>query len=173
MQAPKSGMTVRWNQIVPISSRSNLTGLTNNHDGTISLVDYVQASTSFIALTTTSDYFSIYSGRKYFIFGNPITGGNIRLCTSINSNTSYSDVGEGRIATFSSSSDTVQMSMRVVAGTYTFVIIPQIIDLTLMYGEGNEPSTVDEFKRQCTLNGIDLSVYHTQDITGTVIPWQI
>ena len=42
---------------------------------------------------------------------------------------------------------------------------PIVIDLTLMFGEGNEP-TRSEFERICELNGIDLTTYQPYD-TGS------
>lgn len=47
---------------------------------------------------------------------------------------------------------------------------PVYIDLTQMYGVGNEP-TKEEFEAQCALNGIDLTTYNPYD-EGTVIPWR-
>lgn len=37
------------------------------------------------------------------------------------------------------------------------------IDLTLMFGAGNEPTTAAEFERICELNGIDLTTYQPYD----------
>lgn len=48
---------------------------------------------------------------------------------------------------------------------------PIFINLTTMYGAGNEPSLA-EFERQCALNGIDLTQYQPQD-SGTVRSWYI
>ena len=45
------------------------------------------------------------------------------------------------------------------------------IDLTLMYGEGNEPETVDEFVRQCDLNGIKLEEKLVYNVDGTLRDW--
>lgn len=48
---------------------------------------------------------------------------------------------------------------------------PIHINLTQMYGAGNEP-TKDEFEAQCALNGIDLTTYNPYD-EGTVMPWRM
>lgn len=40
------------------------------------------------------------------------------------------------------------------------------IDLTLMFGEGNEPTTAAEFEHICAINGIDLTTYQPYD-TGS------
>lgn len=47
-----------------------------------------------------------------------------------------------------------------------------MIDLTAMYGAGNEPATADEFERQCVLNGIDLTTWQGYD-AGTERDWLI
>ena len=41
-------------------------------------------------------------------------------------------------------------------GKTCMVKCPVLVNLTQMYGAGNEP-TVDEFERQCSINGIDLT----------------
>lgn len=48
---------------------------------------------------------------------------------------------------------------------------PIYIDLTLMYGEGKEPKTVEEFEKECVLNGIDLCSFYPRDIAGTSRTW--
>ena len=48
---------------------------------------------------------------------------------------------------------------------------PIHINLTQMFGAGNEP-TKDEFEAQCALNGIDLTTYNPYD-EGTVMPWRM
>ena len=40
---------------------------------------------------------------------------------------------------------------------------PILIDLTEMFGAGNEPSTVEEFEHICAINGIDLTTYQPYD----------
>ena len=45
------------------------------------------------------------------------------------------------------------------------------IDLTQMYGSGNEPS-IEEFEAQCVLNGIDLSSPQSMD-SGTTKDWYV
>ena len=46
-----------------------------------------------------------------------------------------------------------------------------MIDLTLMYGAGNEP-TVAEFEQQCALNHIDLTQYQSYN-AGTQMTWRL
>ena len=60
----------------------------------------------------------------------------------------------------------------VYVGTYVLLKAPLLVDLTQMFGSGNEP-TKAEFERQCAMNGIDLTASHTQDTTGTQRWWII
>lgn len=53
-------------------------------------------------------------------------------------------------------------------GMTTQVKAPIYINLTQMFGAGNEPSTVKEFERICRINNIDLETYHQYD-TGSNI----
>lgn len=58
-----------------------------------------------------------------------------------------------------------------IAGKTSKVKNVALVNLTLMYGAGNEP-TVDEFERQCRLNGIDLESPLPRD-TGTLRTWRL
>lgn len=49
---------------------------------------------------------------------------------------------------------------------------PIAIDLTQMFGAGNEPTTRAEFEKLCAINGIDLTTYHPID-SGTEMYWII
>lgn len=48
---------------------------------------------------------------------------------------------------------------------------PIWINLTQMYGAGNEPLTVEEFEHQCEINGINLNEYQPYT-TGTIKSWR-
>lgn len=60
-----------------------------------------------------------------------------------------------------------------VAGNTVKCKAPIMVDLTKMFGEGNEPITATEFERICALNGFDLTIYHSKDTTGTEQYWII
>lgn len=47
-----------------------------------------------------------------------------------------------------------------------------LINLTKMYGAGNEPLTTEEFEADCALNGIDLTQYQEYD-EGTERKWKL
>ena len=50
---------------------------------------------------------------------------------------------------------------------------PIYINLTAMFGAGNEPATISEFETQCLKNNVDLCSFHARDATGTTINWKI
>jgi hypothetical protein len=45
-----------------------------------------------------------------------------------------------------------------------------LIDLTLMFGAGNEPATAEEFEQMCMKNGVDLTQAQPYD-AGTPLTW--
>ena len=47
------------------------------------------------------------------------------------------------------------------------------IDLTLMFGAGNEPASVTEFENLCTLNNVNLNQAFAMDVSGTATTWTI
>lgn len=49
---------------------------------------------------------------------------------------------------------------------------PVYVDLTLMFGAGNEPATVEEFEHLCAINGVDLTKPQVYD-EGTERSWII
>lgn len=55
---------------------------------------------------------------------------------------------------------------------YILLKAPLYIDLTAMYGAGNEPD-LQTFENQCAKNGIDLTESHEQNDTGTQLWWII
>lgn len=57
------------------------------------------------------------------------------------------------------------------AGKVTKVKNPMIVDLTQMFGEGNEP-TLQEFESLCARNGIDLTQYQPYD-EGSIVNWYV
>lgn len=48
---------------------------------------------------------------------------------------------------------------------------PIYINLTQMFGTGNEPETIREFEALCKYNNINLNEYHPQNTTGTPMTW--
>ena len=48
-----------------------------------------------------------------------------------------------------------------------------LVDLTLMFGAGNEPNTPEEFEALCEKNCVDLSHFQTQNKNGIEEIWII
>ena len=48
-----------------------------------------------------------------------------------------------------------------------------VVDLTLMFGAGNEPATTADFEALCVLNGVDLNTPQSKDLSGTELMWII
>lgn len=152
---------LKWNQLVPISSMSSSL-VHGQSDGSI-LVQGTTDKTDFIILTSKTQYFTEINGHKYFLCGNPITNGDAKMLTTTDYRSATLDTGYGTIYESQRDSDTVRLQIRLIAGTYDFTIVPVFVDLTVMFGAGKEPSTVDEFKHICEINGIDLTTYQPYD----------
>ena len=62
-------------------------------------------------------------------------------------------------------------TMNTADGVYTvldssdriYIYNPRVIDLTLMFGEGNEPTTIEEFYSRCPI-GIDMNAYNEGEV---------
>ena len=123
---------------------------TNNGDGTITANGTATANSTF-NLIYKADLFTII-GHKYLLIGCP-EGGNILstyfLRYDSDGGTVGYDVGNGVIFT-KTAEKIAYVNIRVYAG-YTannLIFKPQLFDLTEMYGAGNEPTTVAEFKEK-------------------------
>ena len=57
-------------------------------------------------------------------------------------------------------------------GKKTKIWAPLIVNLTKMFGAGNEP-TLTEFEAQCALNNIDLTQQQAYNLDGTAVQWRI
>ena len=150
------GKTVVWNQLAnPVFATYTRNGVTvtNNNDGSITVnltcsaqfSQGVVVSTPFVsghvyALTDSkneADYdlltlgVGFYKNGTYTSFMHDFKFNTIRTLTHTNP-----DVNE------------IICNVEVHPGTYNNVtVIPQFYDLTLMFGAGNEPTTVQEFQQ--------------------------
>lgn len=116
---------------------------TNNGDGSITVNGKAAANTTYVFRTNG---FPIT--HKYLLSGCP-DGGNKSTFNLSNSteNTVYYDIGSGVI--FDMTGDGwYQLRILVYSGVTVnnLTFKPQLYDLTAMFGEGNEPSTVAEFR---------------------------
>ena len=101
---------------------------------------------------------SIVTGHKYLLMSDHADVANIRLGLYQNNwdwaSSSYVPLSGG-IITATMTSDTARFAVQFTTANTTvnnLVLIPQIFDLTAMFGAGNEPSTVEEFTSLFPLN---------------------
>ena len=136
------GKSVVWNQLCNATNSNNY--FINNNDGTITVK------------SGANDYFSIngkvfarfVSGHKYLALLRGVTS-TPELYLRVD------DVsGQMWIATYKGSlftaNDTYEKPIYIRAYQYSgedVNVIPQIFDLTQMFGAGNEPTTVEEFEK--------------------------
>lgn len=150
------GKTIVWNQLIDETygksvTRGNVT-ITNNKDGSYTVftngaaTETVEARVYFLKLNRGAG--------KYYLKGSPSNGEEIgySLCGTYVWKPEYgkADYGNGVIIDDNVSlnySDIVRI--KVNEGTIIstpIVFKPQLFNLTKMFGVGNEPSTVEEFK---------------------------
>ena len=154
------GRTLAWNQLVHPTNFSTIylsdnSGLfKNNGDGT-----YTITTTGTTANTlVTGVQVSVTVGHKILIkFGNT-AGGYITMRYNGSLN-----IGQDAIFTATSAGIYPRIATGLAAGTYETSF--NIIDLTAMFGAGNEPSTVAEF------DALYSELYYANN-TGTLLPYK-
>lgn len=147
------GNSVVWNQVANsnvFASPQTINGVTftNNRDCSITING---TSTNKAERCITNEYnMPLIGGHKYYLFGCPSggsptgyalslwQGGSKRLCR---------DIGNGDFATVTNTSTNGGIWISVLSANITvnnLVFKPRCIDLTQMFGAGNEPTTVDD-----------------------------
>lgn len=132
----------------PATKTVNGVTYTNNGDGIVTLSGTSTAQSSYILIQNVG-----IVGHKYLVYGCPAGGSfnTYRLTANIHKNGIYSngfsDSGDGNISKVLETGETIDIVIDVKnISDANLVFKPHLIDLTEMYGAGNEPSTVDEFK---------------------------
>lgn len=115
-----------------------------NSDGTITLNG---TATNSGALYPIQDI-PLIKNHKYYIFANQ-AGSFENVVFTVN-NLGSSDVTQGNIWTYTRDNATELAYFWVTSGTVinNRVYKPQLFDLTEMYGGGNEPTTVEQFREK-------------------------
>lgn len=141
------GNTIVWNQLARDkgSHHENEITFTSNGDGSYSLQTALDSS------ATVNTAFEIAranncAGHKILICGAPATSTSTSYC--LKSEDGYKETGDGVI--FTSSIDSNSIFIYVSKGTIinsTTKFKPQVFDLTRMFGPGNEPATIAEFRK--------------------------
>ena len=145
------GKTLLWNQLVKNDTATqtiNDVTFTNNGDGTWTLSGTASADAS----KSVNVAFQTITNHKYFLRGCPSGGSTNTYWLSFNGSFpgGNSETGTGAILTATADNIYGFASIRIKSGVNTngLVFKPQLSDLTLMYGAGNEPTTVAEFQQQ-------------------------
>ena len=136
------GRTVRWNQLCKVNARTVTSkGVTYTADasGKISLVGTATDSETFQLNTNEAQKPVITAGHKYAILGGSVDVGAFVNVLSV-----------AAPAVFTANVSGAQIIICSVQSTFSqstaYEFYPQLFDLTLMFGAGNEPSTVAEFE---------------------------
>lgn len=126
----------------PASTTTNGVTFTNNGDGSIT-ANGTAAEQSHYHLMDIN----FLANHKYLLKGCPF-GGNAGTTFMLDTGAGIgNDIGDGTIGTVSSLTGERYVNIYVRTG-YTansLTFYPQLYDLTLMYGAGNEPTTVNQF----------------------------
>lgn len=135
--------------------------LTNNSDGSFTVNGTLStAATSKNIIKTNNGWLSsLNKEHKYLLCGCP-TGGNANTYSLTVNNYKQTDGGltfvnlkrdMGMGIIFDLTSDITNSSVYIYLNgegkTYNLTFKPQLFDLTAMYGAGNEPTTVEQFKK--------------------------
>lgn len=153
------GKSIVWNQLMDKSKfEANKTSggvtFTNNGDGSVTVNGTATAYAEYY-LIRHSDKLGV-AGHKYFLCGCPSGGSynTYRITASISLNgtwkNGFSDDGTagGNISPVLSSGEIIYISITVRSGymANNLIFKPKLFDLTQMFGAGNEPTTVAEFR---------------------------
>lgn len=140
------GKTIVWNQLLGTGYEDTKTAngitFTNNGDGSIT-IDGTAA---------TDATFQINSGRSFALYGGHAYLWNVGKTVDgvVVGNVNYTQFYKKKVAkwTFEKGQYYGYNCIKVVSGTTVsnLTIKPQLFDLTIMFGLGNEPSTVEEFE---------------------------
>lgn len=144
------GKTVVWNQMMDKSKfrfGQTFEGITsvNNGDGSFTLSGTSTGYYEYVLLNPTS--IPTVSSHKYLLRGCPPGGQWAKKWGLSGLNTDEStDVGDGVIITGTTSISPIMYVWSSAGAVSNLVFKPQLFNLTKMFGTGNEPATVAEFR---------------------------
>ena len=166
------GRTLVWNQFVktvdPPATMNNVTFI-DNGDGSYRV--YTNGAASATTSLKISDLVDVGQGHKMLMFGCPPGGSNngYSIADSMNG---VRDIGVGYVYSVNYTGQ-IRINIRVGVGTTIdepgVTFRPQTFDLTAMFGAGNEPSTVAEFRSEYPLSHYDYSAPRMLNFAGTGI----
>ena len=160
------GMSYKYNQLIPtktVNQSGNGISITSNNDGTYTIV--VENATNYLQTTLTSNG-NFINGHKYLIVGNRKTSSTNCIEVYINGYTDPTNTND-YISTLTSNETNVYLYVGKDTPNGTYVVKPQVIDLTAIYGAGNEPNDVSTAKASLLSMGINIDEYNSYN-TGTI-----
>ena len=153
------GNSVVWNQSMPKGTSTTMNGVTFsvNSDGSIT-ANGTASKTAYIVIKP--DYYTS-AAHKYAIMGAP-SGGSYNSYYFGNGN-EMNDFGGGAIVKGADTKTSFACRVRGGASVANIVFRPRLIDLTQMFGSGNEPTTIEEFYQRIPM-GVDLNAYNEGEV---------
>ena len=157
------GNSVVWNQRINRTYKTtthNGVTFTVNSDGSVTAngTSSADATLSYLSILRTA----VYSSHKYFVKGGA-SGGSVKTYYFGDGNNLNCYDSAPIITNALKDAATVTFAFRVLAGVtvenITF-LTPVVIDLTQMFGVGNEPSTIEEFNARVATLGVDMNAYN-------------
>lgn len=146
------GRTIVWNQLFNYEDITSTTveGVTfnNNDDGTYT-ANGTSTGVAYIYARYSAVEGHVYLNRSLTTGGSNITYKSYVTGTGIFDSSNFqTDFGGGAINKALKSGYFYFVPLHVIKGNTAddLKVVPQIYDLTQMFGEGNEPSTIEEFK---------------------------
>lgn len=143
------GNTIGWNQLNEnIDSKTTIgVTVTNNGDGTL-VINGTSTNTVDYTMTISKYNFPTIKNHKYLYINNFVKN----IPTNISNSGVYifgleGFIDNGIMITESKGIErAVLISISAQATYNNMIITPQVFDLTLIFGAGNEPTTVEEFR---------------------------
>lgn len=168
------GNTLVWNQLVTTWSNTQTSlsvTATFSTDGTISLSGTASGGTATFSVPGLGNYSDFVQGHKYLLRGCPAGGANSTYSIRYNNN-GYGETGNGAIVVAGSGGSGYLNRAPIIAiasgvDATGLVFKPMLIDLTQMFGAGNEPSTVAEFEALFPLNYYAYNTGSLLNLTAT------
>lgn len=131
----------------PETTTTNGITFANNGDGTITANGTAIKDTYFTILSADLE---LSTHKKYLLTGCPSGGSSYTYFLYLDRDGALFniDTGNGSIGTPTKSNAVITIFVRQGLTLNNLIFKPQIFDLTEMYGVGNEPTTVEEFREK-------------------------
>lgn len=139
------GKSLVWNQLIKLKvGTSTNKGLTFTIDSEV-VINGISEAAGALSFASITPY--LIKGHKYYLAGCP--SGGTSTTYYLTDQTNAYDYGNGVIftATYASGERAIVLRYGADVTFSNLVFRPVLFDLTQMFGAGNEPATIEEFKR--------------------------